>query len=406
MNPMFNSTSPFVRQMLIPGWHQERVANARILIAGVGALGNACAVDLALTGAGRLALVDFDGIETSNLSRTLLFRRGDEGRRKALVAAERLEPMMLAAVPVVVPVEADVVWDLGWGVYRRVDLVLGCVDSSEARAAVGLPALALGIPAVFGGLYAHDGSVVIQGVGDGPCVACSFSSAEWDEWSRRYSCDQVLRVMAATARVPATQVIASLVAALMVQEGLALLHGDRRNLGTRLFLAAQRPVIERVRVTAKPRCPFHAQIDKVEEHGALSSRMTAGELLDRLGSWGHPVTVRLEREFLVECRCTGCGTPLRLWKPRHRTHTHDLVCQTCLREARPLTGDPAITSVSELSPATDRAVLDLSLDALGIPALHLLEVGGKRGEGWVELTGDLPRVLPEWPGSSAETVWA
>ncbi len=396
------ATSPFSRQMLVPGWDQGRLERARVLIAGAGALGNAAAANLALIGAGHLAVADFDRIEVSNLSRTVLFRRGDEGRSKAAVAAERVRPLMLARDPIVLPLEGDIVWELGWGVYRRMDLILGCVDSSEARAAIGTPAWALGVPAVFGGLYAHNGGVLTQGVGTGPCVACGFSAAEWDDWSRRYSCDQVRRTAAAEAKVPATQIIASLIGALMVQEGLAFLHGDSRNAGTRVFVAAQRPVIERVRLTRKARCPFHAHIAPVEESPALSNQLTAGELLEALGVRDRGVTVRLGREFLLGCRCKGCGRPLPLCKPRHRTHATELVCEACRSTGRPLTNDPQIASIDALSRGTDAAVLALSLETLGIPALHLLEVERDGRTGWIELTGDLARVLPGWPGEVSQ----
>jgi molybdopterin/thiamine biosynthesis adenylyltransferase len=401
----------FARQMIMPGWEQARVARARVLIAGVGALGNACAETLALTGVGRLALADFDAIETSNLSRTVLFRRGDEGRRKAAVAAERLRPLMLARDPVVVPLDVDVAWDLGWGVYRRLDLVLGCVDSAEARARVGMPARALGVPAVFGGLYAHDGTVTVQGVRGGTCVACSFSAKEWAEWSRRYSCDDVRLALAAEARIPATQVIAGLVGASMTGVGLSLLHGDSGPLDTRLFLAAPRPgqppaISPSVRVTEQVRCPFHCRIEDVQEDPALSSHMPVGELLERLASWGSPVTVRLGREFLLTCRCKGCGSRRRVWKPRHRATTGDLVCAACRMNGVPLDGDAEIEGITELSPETDAGLLALPLDALGIPALHLLEVAGARRRGWVELTADLPQALPGWPAASGGPVLA
>ncbi len=393
--------SPFARQTLIRGWDQARLTQARVMVAGVGALGNASAVDLALTGIGRLLLVDFDHIETSNLSRTMLFRRGDEGRRKVAVAAERLRPLALAPDARVLPLDADVAWELGWGVYRRLDLVLGCVDSSEARAAVGAAARAFGVPTVFGGLHGHDGSVVIPALGEGPCVACGFSAGEWAEWSRRYSCNHVRHALAAEARIPATQVTAALVSALMAQEGLKLLHGDQRALGTRLMLAGAVPAIERVGFRVKPRCPFHPRLGPVAERTDLSAGDRAGDVVERLSSWlGHAASVSLGRDFLLRCRCQGCGATLPLMKPRHRTRTADLICDECQTHARPLAHPAAIERLDTVGTRTAGPWLDLSLATLGVPPLHVLEVEGGPAPHWIELTGDLPAVLPDWPGEA------
>jgi adenylyltransferase/sulfurtransferase len=199
-----SAPDPFARQSLIPGWDQEPVSNARVLITGVGALGNACAADLALTGVRNFVLVDFDEIETSNLSRTLFFRRGDEGRPKVEAAAAQLREVILCEESNVLPLRADVVSDLGAGVYRRVDLVFGCVDSAEARAAVGARGIEFGIPTIFGGIYGYDGSVMVQGDRGGSCIACSFGASERANMGQRYSCDQVRRALVQEAKFPTT----------------------------------------------------------------------------------------------------------------------------------------------------------------------------------------------------------
>ena len=76
----------YARQQLIEGWSQEVLENGCILIVGVGALGCEIAKDFALMGIGKLILVDLDTIETSNLSRQMLFKPGDEEKTKAEVA--------------------------------------------------------------------------------------------------------------------------------------------------------------------------------------------------------------------------------------------------------------------------------------------------------------------------------
>ncbi len=72
----------------ISWWKQEVVKDATVMVVGAGALGNEVLKNLALMGIGNLLIVDFDTIEDSNLSRSVLFRESDRGRHKADVAAE------------------------------------------------------------------------------------------------------------------------------------------------------------------------------------------------------------------------------------------------------------------------------------------------------------------------------
>src|SRR5262249_5613347 len=77
------------RLRLISWWRQERLAAARVLVVGAGALGNEVVKNLALLGLGTVYLIDLDTVEPSNLSRSVLFRAEDGGRGKAEVAAQR-----------------------------------------------------------------------------------------------------------------------------------------------------------------------------------------------------------------------------------------------------------------------------------------------------------------------------
>jgi len=70
------------RQSLIDWWDQKKVAEARVLVVGAGALGNEILKNLALTGIGRVLVYDMDTIERSNLSRTALFRDRTRGARR------------------------------------------------------------------------------------------------------------------------------------------------------------------------------------------------------------------------------------------------------------------------------------------------------------------------------------
>src|SRR5712691_10304248 len=75
------------RLRLIPWWRQEKLAAAKVLVVGAGALGNEVLKNLALLGVGHVYIIDYDTIESSNLTRSVLYRASDAGKSKAERAA-------------------------------------------------------------------------------------------------------------------------------------------------------------------------------------------------------------------------------------------------------------------------------------------------------------------------------
>lgn len=77
---------------LISWWKAEDVKKAKVMVVGAGALGNEVLKNLALLNVGHILIIDFDRIEYSNLSRSVLYREKDaeEKRLKSEVAAERI----------------------------------------------------------------------------------------------------------------------------------------------------------------------------------------------------------------------------------------------------------------------------------------------------------------------------
>src|SRR5258708_6781484 len=121
----------FARLEAIEWWERSRVENAQLLVVGAGALGNEIIKNLALLGAGQVIVVDKDRVEQSNLSRSVLFRPRDEGQPKAKCAARgALELYPRARI---LPIVGDVMNDVGLGLFRWADAVIGAVDNREAR---------------------------------------------------------------------------------------------------------------------------------------------------------------------------------------------------------------------------------------------------------------------------------
>ncbi|MFX0186716.1 MAG: ThiF family adenylyltransferase [Candidatus Hodarchaeota archaeon] len=148
----------FARQTLIEGWDQEILNKGCLMIVGVGALGCEIAKDFALMGIKKLILVDLDTIETSNLSRQMLFRPGDEGRPKAEVAAERLKEMNPFLQ---VDYYFEKLQKLPMSVYEEADVVVMALDNFNARLDLNKISLRLKKPVVEGGTVGFEGHVQI-----------------------------------------------------------------------------------------------------------------------------------------------------------------------------------------------------------------------------------------------------
>jgi adenylyltransferase/sulfurtransferase len=78
------------RETAQPDAARLRLAQSRVLIVGVGALGCPAALHLAAAGIGTLVLIDPDQVELSNLHRQILHRTSSIGMAKVASAAARL----------------------------------------------------------------------------------------------------------------------------------------------------------------------------------------------------------------------------------------------------------------------------------------------------------------------------
>jgi len=72
---------------------QLRLANARVLIIGLGGLGSPASIYLTAGGVGHLTLVDYDRVDLSNLQRQIVHRTRDIERKKVESAADHLKEL-------------------------------------------------------------------------------------------------------------------------------------------------------------------------------------------------------------------------------------------------------------------------------------------------------------------------
>lgn len=160
---------------------QQRLADASVLVLGVGGLGCAASAYLAAAGIGRLTVVDRDRVELGNLQRQILYREQDLGRRKAEAAAERLRALNSSAEIVA----------RGGGLDPRTldqlvgeaDLVLDCSDNFRTRTDLNAACLRARRPLVSGAAVRMGGQVLaVDPAAPGcPCYVCWFGDAPQPE---------------------------------------------------------------------------------------------------------------------------------------------------------------------------------------------------------------------------------
>jgi len=153
---------------------QQKLADARVLVVGCGALGGFLAQLLTRAGVGTLVLVDRDIVEESNLPRQVLFhdRHAKAGTAKVEAAAETLAQIggPTRIEPHARHLDAEVLPSLAAGC----DLVLDGTDNLATRYLLNDWSVREGVPWVYGGVVASGGIVLPILPGDGPCLRCLF----------------------------------------------------------------------------------------------------------------------------------------------------------------------------------------------------------------------------------------
>ncbi|MDO5116936.1 MAG: ThiF family adenylyltransferase [Eggerthellaceae bacterium] len=127
----------------------EKLKEARVLVAGLGGVGGACAISLARGGIGTLAIVDCDEVEASNLNRQAITFTDTIGMRKTDAAQklmERIDPDMH-----VIPIDARISPDTIEAIFDStgdVDYIVDAIDDAPAKIALALWAKEREIPLV------------------------------------------------------------------------------------------------------------------------------------------------------------------------------------------------------------------------------------------------------------------
>jgi molybdopterin/thiamine biosynthesis adenylyltransferase len=296
----------FARFRLIGWWDQERLAQARVVVIGAGALGNEIVKDLAHLGVKNVFVADRDRIENSNLSRSILFREGDCCRPKAVVAAEQAAEIYPDIQ--VQPFVGNVVYDLGQGTYRWADMILRGLDNREARVAINLAAARAGKGWIDGAIERLEGVARVFDPATGPCYECIMGENDGKMLEARRSCALLSRDEMELGKVPTTPTTASIIAGIQVQEAIKYLHGLETIAGRGFIFDGTYHQSYLVNYTRKADCPAHEADMPVETLPWQAGSTRTGDLLERVRSEleGNAV-IETGRDLLASLRSADCG---------------------------------------------------------------------------------------------------
>ncbi|MBT8399759.1 MAG: molybdopterin-synthase adenylyltransferase MoeB [Rhodothermia bacterium] len=151
---------------------QKKLKAASVLLIGTGGLGSPLALYLAAAGVGRLGLVDFDVVDSSNLQRQVIHGTSDVGRSKLESARDRI-----AEINPNVEIdlyETRLSSENALDIFQGYDLVADGTDNFPTRYLVNDASVMTGIPNVYASIFRFEGQVSVFGAKNGPCYRCVY----------------------------------------------------------------------------------------------------------------------------------------------------------------------------------------------------------------------------------------
>jgi molybdopterin/thiamine biosynthesis adenylyltransferase len=372
-----NSTSPVL------WWNEETLKGASVMVLGAGALGNEVLKNLALLGIGKIFLVDFDTITKSNLSRSVLFREKNNGKSKVDVAAGRVKEINPQVK--VRPFHGNILYELGLGVYRRMDVVIGCLDNGEARLAVNRCCWKTNTPWIDGGLLELAGIVKVFMPPYSACYECGMSELDYKLINVRYSCDLLAQDRQIEGATPTTPTIASIIGAIQAQEAVKLLHGMETTEGKGITYNGMSNEYFITRYPRKEDCLSHEYYEDVIELDVGAEELTAKGLLQiASGYLGEGTVIELGYEIIESIICPTCGMSKNITQPAYKLTSDRLKCFNCGGQCIPemthkITGNEAFS--------------ELTLYELGIPLLDIIAAKNNGRYIYLELTKDVCKMM-------------
>ncbi len=375
------------RQIALERIGLEQIQTATVMVVGAGAVGNEVLKNLALMGVGNILIVDFDIIEARNLMRSVLYRHSDveDKRYKAEIAADRIKELNPEVKTQTI--QGDVLLDVGMGVFKRMDVVIGCLDNRLARLFLNRFCQQVGTPWVDGGIMDLGGQVTVYRPGEA-CYECGLSQKAWDNIHFAMGCANRAMRYASSGVANTIPIVSSVVGGMMVQEALKLVANpqNEQSLGGQQFFYEGGSNSYYLLPTSarKPGCQSHQVLEPFYSMPQLSHSSRVSDFLEAVtGVIGAPdPAILLPHDLVLEITTGQSGNQHAVVMPRPQLGPEQL------KAYQAVPGEEV--QVSRWTSEVDQsfAQADLPLSQLGVAPLSILTVIAHGKRHFVELQGD------------------
>ena len=221
---------------------QIKILKAKVFIVGAGGLGSPVGFYLSAAGVGRIALIDNDEVDLSNLQRQIAHNTKTIGKPKVESAKNTFESLNpdVHIIPIKQRLTKLNILDL----IKDYDIVVDCSDNYATRFLVNDACVMAKKPLVTGAIFKFEGQLTVVIPGEGPCYRCLFEEPPPPG------------ILPSPQGVGLLGVIPGVIGTLQAAEVLKLIVGTGHILkGELLIYDALKPSFRKVKIPKNPNCP-------------------------------------------------------------------------------------------------------------------------------------------------------
>ena len=163
----------YSKQIMIPEIGiagQEKLKQSKVVVIGAGGLGCPVLQYLTAAGIGKIAIVEFDTVEESNLQRQILYGSSDVGKLKSIIVKKHLEHLNPLVEFEIINLQINALNSLR--ILKNYDIIVDATDNLQTRYVLNDSCVILDKPMVHGAIYKFEGVISVFNYKGGPTYRC------------------------------------------------------------------------------------------------------------------------------------------------------------------------------------------------------------------------------------------